>query len=61
MYPIFSVIEIYLLASKVSKIGQYWREILIVSLSGILWEHIASVLFLAQVLILDAKISRLMF
>ena len=61
MYPIFSVIGIYLLASKVSKIGQYWREISIVSLSGIPTEHIASVLFpVAQVSILDAKISRLM-
>lgn len=61
MYPIFSVVGIYLLASKVSRIGQYWREIVIVSLTGIPTEHIASVLLpVAQVSILDAKISRLM-
>ncbi|WP_229642762.1 archaeosortase/exosortase family protein [Waterburya agarophytonicola] len=61
MYPIFSVIGIYLAASKASKIGQYWREIFIVSLTGIPWEHISSVVFpVAKVSILDAKISRLM-
>jgi len=61
MYPIFSVVSIYLIASKASKIIQYWREIFIVSLTGIPWEHIASLVFsVERVSILDAKISRLM-
>ncbi len=61
MYPIFSVVGIYLMASKASKIIQYWREIFIVSLTGIPWEHIASVVLpIERVSILDAKISRLM-
>ena len=61
MYPIFSVVGIYLLASRASKIIQYWREIFIVSLTGIPWEHISSLVFsVEQVSILDAKISRLM-
>lgn len=61
MYPIFSVIGIYLAASKASRIGQYWREISIVSLTGIPWEHISSVVLpVAKISILDAKISRLM-
>lgn len=58
MYPIFSVVAIYLVASKASKISQYWREIVIVSLTGIPWEHIAAVLSpINKISILDAKIS----
>lgn len=62
MYPVFSVIGIYLVASKASTIAkQFWREILIVSLTGIPWEHIASIILpVAKVAILDAKVSRLM-
>jgi cyanoexosortase A len=61
MYPIFSVMAIYLVASKASQLKQYWREILVVSLTGIPWEHISSlVLPMAKVSILDAQISRFM-
>ena len=61
MYPLVSVIGIFLLSTKASKIVQYWREILIVSFTGIPSEHIFSFLRLAPIIsIMDAKISRLL-
>ena len=61
MYPLLSVLGIYLLASKASKLGQYKRELIIVSLTAIPWEHIFSLLSpVDKISILDAKVSRLM-
>ena len=61
MYPLFSVIGIFLLSTKASKILQYWREILIVSFTAIPSEHIFSFLSLSsRISIIDAKISRLL-
>ena len=61
MYPLFSMTGIFLVSTKVSKIVQYWREILIVSFTGIPWEHIYFFPILAQrISIFDAKISQLM-
>ena len=60
MYPIFSIVGIYLLASKINRLKQYWRELIIVGLTGIPWEHISSIfLSTSQISVLDAKISRL--
>ena len=60
MYPLFSIAGICLVSTKASKIMQYWREILIVSFTGIPGEHIVTFLSIAErISILDAKISRL--
>ncbi|MGD1919893.1 MAG: cyanoexosortase A [Pleurocapsa sp.] len=61
IYPLISIAGICLLATKPSKIFQYWREIIIVSMTGIPWEHIfALVPTVGKIAILDAKIARLM-
>ncbi|ELS05527.1 Transmembrane exosortase [Xenococcus sp. PCC 7305] len=61
MYPLFSVAAILFLSTRASKIFQYWHEILIVSLTGIPWEHIFAILSLtAKISVLDAKIARLL-
>ena len=59
-YPLISLLGICLLASKVSKIFQYWREIVIVSLTSIPFEHIFTWLSPTDsVSVLDAKLSRI--
>ncbi|WP_036477308.1 cyanoexosortase A [Myxosarcina sp. GI1] len=60
-YPIISCLGICLLATRISHIRHYWREIIIVSLTSIPLSHILSWLSLNKnIAILDAKISRLM-
>ncbi|AFZ35234.1 exosortase [Stanieria cyanosphaera PCC 7437] len=60
IYPLVSVFGICFLATKITKVTQYWRTILIVSLTGIPFEHIFKLLSPTQTIsILDAKISRL--
>ena len=61
IYPLISVAGICLLATKPTKIFQYWREIFIVSMTGIPWELIfAMTPVVSKISILDAKIARLM-
>lgn len=59
--PLVSVLGLCLLATKASKIGQYWREIVIVSLTALPFEHLFSLLSPSTPLsVLDAKFSRLL-
>ena len=59
-YPLVSLIGICLIASKIIKINQYWREIIIVSLTSIPFEHIFMWLSPTEsISILDAKLSRI--
>lgn len=61
IYPLVSITGICLLATKPSKIMQYWREIIIVGMTGVPWEHIFSLIpTVNTIAILDAKISRIM-
>lgn len=61
MYPLLSLASICLLSTKVSEILQYWREIIIVSLTGIPWEHIFSIISPTETIsIIDAKVARLL-
>ena len=61
IYPLISIAGICFLASKPNKIFQYWREIIIVAMTGIPWEHIFSIVpVVNNISILDAKIARLM-
>ena len=60
-YPLISIAGICLLASKVKNVFQYWREIIIVSLTGIPWEYLFDLMPITeQIIAIDAKISRLM-
>ena len=59
IYPLISILGVCLIASKISKINQYWREIIIVSLTGIPFLHIFDWLSPTEsISILDAKLSR---
>ena len=59
MYPLFSLAGICLLSTKVGKIFQYWRELVIVGFTGIPWEHLYAILSPNEkISILDAQISR---
>ena len=61
MYPLFSLFGLCLLSTKVSKFFQYWREMVIVSLTGIPWEHLYTILSPNQkISIIDAQIARLL-
>ena len=61
IYPLISLAGICLLATKFNRLFQYWREIIIVAMTGIPWEHIFALLpVVSSISILDAKISRLM-
>lgn len=60
IYPLVSIFGICLLATKITKINQYWRAIVIVSLTAIPFEHIFKWLSPTQTIsIFDAKLSRL--
>ena len=60
-YPLISLLGICLLASTITRIHHYWREIIIVSLTSIPFEHLFSWLSPTQTMsIFDAKVSRLM-
>lgn len=60
IYPLVSVLGVFLLSTKITKINQYWREITIVSFTGIPFEHIFNWLDpTSSVAVLDAKVSRL--
>lgn len=59
--PLLAATGIFCISTKVNRIIQYWREILIISLTSIPWEHIFSLLSItSSISILDAKISRLL-
>lgn len=60
LYPLVSTLGIYFLASNFTKITQYWREISIVSLTSIPFEHLFVWLSSTEKMsILDAKLSRI--
>ena len=60
-YPTISVLGICLLASKATSIKQYWKEITIVALTGIPWEHLLYAFSITEkTSIFDAQISRTM-
>ena len=59
--PLISIIGICLIASKIKNLFQYWREIIIVGLTGIPWEYLFNLMPITEKIIaVDAKISRLM-
>ncbi len=59
-YPLVSFLGICLLATKITKINQYWREIIILGFTGIPFDHIFNWLSPTEsIAILDAKLSRL--
>ena len=61
MAPLVLVLGLCLLATKMSKLGQYWREITVVSLTALPFEHLFSLLSPStSVSVLDAKFSRLL-
>lgn len=61
IYPLISIAGICLIASKPKSIFQYWREIVIVGLTGIPWEHIFALMPITEkIVLMDAKISHLM-
>ncbi len=61
IYPLISMAGICLLATKPNQIFQYWREIIIVGMTGIPWEHIFALMpTVNKIAILDARIARLM-
>ncbi|MEM9272910.1 MAG: cyanoexosortase A [Cyanobacteria bacterium P01_F01_bin.143] len=61
MYPLLSAIGIFFISTKTQRIIQYWREILIVGLTGIPWEHLFAMLSVTtRMSILDARIARIL-
>ncbi len=61
IYPLISLLGICFIASKITKIKQYWREIVIVSLTGFPFEIIFGLLSPTEsISILDAKLSRIL-
>ena len=59
-YPLVSLFAICLLATKITKINQYWREIIIISLTGIPFDHIFAWWSPTEnITFIDAKLSRI--
>ncbi|MEM8828934.1 MAG: cyanoexosortase A [Cyanobacteria bacterium P01_G01_bin.19] len=60
-YPSIAIVSLCLLASKPSKIFQYWRELIIVMTTGIPWEHLFNFISATDnISLIDARIARLM-